>query len=225
MLLRELFEEDGEGAQQAKKMGLIYKGFGRWADPRTGKVTHKTDGGRLVAIEPQQQEPSGDQEPDLDKVAKDLGDKPKPVYHDRVPNYPPIGPRNTMSKKADLLKRAQKLRQSWKQKGHTEDQATYARDFPKLYALDVLDQQGKDLITQIQKGMEGPKGKDPLWKRGAAKELRKHKRRVEKIRELPDDTKFMGDMDKRRTILDKLRADGDDTVSGMKGKVPRIVRR
>ena len=206
VLLNELLDEDGEGAQQAKKMGLIYKGFGRWSDPRTGKVTHKTDGGRLVAIEPQQQEPSGDQEPDLDKVAKDLGDKPKP-------------------KKADLLKRAQKLRQSWKQKGNAEDQATYARDFPKLYALDVLDRQGKDLITQIQKGMEGPKGKDPLWKRGAAKELRKHRRRVEKIRELTDDTQFVGDMDKRRTLLDKLRADGDDTVSGMKGKVPRIVRR
>ena len=59
ILLSELLDEDGEAAQQAKQMGLISKGWGRWADPRTGKVTHKTDGGRLVAVEPQQQEPSG----------------------------------------------------------------------------------------------------------------------------------------------------------------------
>jgi hypothetical protein len=32
-------------------MGLTYKGFGRWAD-RTNKVTHKTDGGRLVKVDP-----------------------------------------------------------------------------------------------------------------------------------------------------------------------------
>ena len=55
ILLSELLDEDGEAAQQAKQMGLISKGWGRWADPRTGKVTHKTDGGRLVAVDPQQQ--------------------------------------------------------------------------------------------------------------------------------------------------------------------------
>jgi len=76
ILLSELLDEDGEAAQQAKQMGLISKGWGRWADPRTGKVTHKTDGGQLVAVDPQQQEPSGGQEPDLDKVAQDL-DKSK----------------------------------------------------------------------------------------------------------------------------------------------------
>jgi len=55
ILLSELLDEDGEAAQQAKQMGLISKGWGRWADPRTGKITHKTDGGRLVAVDPQQQ--------------------------------------------------------------------------------------------------------------------------------------------------------------------------
>jgi len=32
-------------------------------------------------------------------------------------------------------------------------------------------------------------------------------------------------MSNRRAMLDRLRGDGDDTVSGMSGKVPRIVRR
>jgi hypothetical protein len=85
ILLSELLDEDSEAAAQAKQMGLVSKGWGRWADPRTGKVTHKTDGGQLVAVDPQQQEPSGGQEPDLDRVAKDLGDKPKSKYDD--PKY------------------------------------------------------------------------------------------------------------------------------------------
>ena len=52
MLLSELltdfiYNEGSDAADQAKQMGLVYKGFGRWADPRTNKVTHKTDGDRL----------------------------------------------------------------------------------------------------------------------------------------------------------------------------------
>ena len=59
MLLSELlsdfiFKEDSDAADQAKQMGLVYKGFGRWADPRSNKVTHKTDGGRLTKIDPAQ---------------------------------------------------------------------------------------------------------------------------------------------------------------------------
>ena len=59
MLLSELlsdfiFKEDSPAADQAKQMGLVYKGFGRWADPRTDKVTHKTDGGRLTKVDPAQ---------------------------------------------------------------------------------------------------------------------------------------------------------------------------
>jgi len=129
--------------------------------------------------------------------------------------------------KGAKLKRAQELRQSWKQKGHAEDQATYARDFPRLYALDVVTQQGKDLSADIAKGMKGPKGKDPQWRKDAAEEIRRHRERVEKIREMPQDTETSDEegMDARRAMFDHLRQDGDDTVSGMKGKAPRIVRR
>ena len=129
--------------------------------------------------------------------------------------------------KGAKLKRAQELRQSWKQKGHAEDQATYARDFPRLYALDVVSQQGKDLSANIAKGMKGPQGQDPQWRKDAAEEIKKHRERVEKIREMPQDTETSDEegMDARRAMFDHLRQDGDDTVSGMKGKTPRIVRR
>ena len=73
MLLSELlsdfiFKEGSPAADQAKQMGLVYKGFGRWADPRTDKVTHKTDGGRLTKIDPAQtkmglDDPSVEKEP------------------------------------------------------------------------------------------------------------------------------------------------------------------
>ena len=33
-------------------MGLQYKGFGYWVDPRTNKVTHKTEGDNLVPVAP-----------------------------------------------------------------------------------------------------------------------------------------------------------------------------
>ena len=129
--------------------------------------------------------------------------------------------------KGAKLKRAQELRQSWKQKGHSEDQATYARDFPRLYALDVVTQQGKELSASIKKGMGGPKGQDPNWRKDAAEQIRKHRERVEKIREMPQDTETSDEegMDVRRAMFDRLRGDGEDTVSGMKGAVPRIVRR
>ena len=71
MLLSELlsdfiFNEDSPAADQAKQMGLVYKGFGRWADARTNKVTHKTDGGRLVKVDPAQTK-MGLDDPEVEK--------------------------------------------------------------------------------------------------------------------------------------------------------------
>lgn len=36
----------------AKNMGLVSKGWGRWADPQTGKVVAKTIDGKLVKVQP-----------------------------------------------------------------------------------------------------------------------------------------------------------------------------
>jgi len=43
-----LKEGESNAHKQAVEMGLEYKGFGYWTDPRTGKITHKTEGGDLV---------------------------------------------------------------------------------------------------------------------------------------------------------------------------------
>jgi hypothetical protein len=51
-----LLEKDAEqliASKVAKKLGLIYKGFGRWADPQTNKIVAKTIDGKLVKIEPE----------------------------------------------------------------------------------------------------------------------------------------------------------------------------
>jgi len=71
MLLSELlsdfiYNEGSAAADQAKQLGLLYKGFGRWADPRTDKITHKTDGGRLVKVDPAQTKMALD-DPEVEK--------------------------------------------------------------------------------------------------------------------------------------------------------------
>lgn len=54
-LLFELLEDDSPATQQAKQMGLVSKGWGRWADPRTGVITHKTVDGVLTKVDPTEQ--------------------------------------------------------------------------------------------------------------------------------------------------------------------------
>lgn len=51
-VVRILLREEGTPAQQAKQMGLVKApGFGNYADPNTGQVTHQSRGGRLVPTE------------------------------------------------------------------------------------------------------------------------------------------------------------------------------
>ena len=48
-----LTERKGEKAhKEAEQMGLQYKGFGYWVDPKSGKVTHQTQGDSLVPVDP-----------------------------------------------------------------------------------------------------------------------------------------------------------------------------
>ena len=79
MLLSELLEDDSPAAQQAKQMGLISKGWGRWADS-TGKVTHYTKDGQLRKVG------SGE----LDQPAmKRRPKRPRPNRGREVPNKIP----------------------------------------------------------------------------------------------------------------------------------------
>ena len=49
ILLSELLEDDSASTKQAKQMGLVSRGWGRWADS-TGKVTHYTKDGQLRKV-------------------------------------------------------------------------------------------------------------------------------------------------------------------------------
>jgi hypothetical protein len=51
-LIESAIDEESQAAQQAKGMGLVSKGWGRWAD-RNGNITHKTVQGRLTPVKGQ----------------------------------------------------------------------------------------------------------------------------------------------------------------------------
>jgi hypothetical protein len=48
-LIKEVLQEESQAATQAKQMGLTHRGFGQYAD-KTGKVTYKSRGGKLVPV-------------------------------------------------------------------------------------------------------------------------------------------------------------------------------
>lgn len=73
-----LVEKTGEeliASKVAKKMGLVYKGFGRWADPETNKIVAKTINGKLVKVQPvdQEKDRSSDSSYSMRTMAKKVG--------------------------------------------------------------------------------------------------------------------------------------------------------
>ena len=52
--------EQSNAHKKAMELGLQYKGFGMWTDPRTGKITHKTEKGELQPADPKTAELAGD---------------------------------------------------------------------------------------------------------------------------------------------------------------------
>lgn len=66
-----LTDEESQAAQQAKKMGLVSKGFGNWADPNTGKTTHRTVDGKLVPVGQQEPEQPDVTDPDMQAMFND----------------------------------------------------------------------------------------------------------------------------------------------------------
>jgi hypothetical protein len=50
MMPRTVKEDGSEAGEEAKRLGLIAKPYGNYADPRTGQVTHKSVNGKLTAV-------------------------------------------------------------------------------------------------------------------------------------------------------------------------------
>jgi len=77
-----LREEESDAAAQAEKLGLIYKGYGRWADPKTNKIVAVSKDGKLYkAPEGNRTEEPADkksEEPEKTEPAKPSYAKPTP---------------------------------------------------------------------------------------------------------------------------------------------------
>jgi hypothetical protein len=57
-LIKEASEPNAH--KKAVEMGLQYKGFGMWVDPKTNKITHKTEKGELIPAQGPSAELAGD---------------------------------------------------------------------------------------------------------------------------------------------------------------------
>jgi hypothetical protein len=57
-----MHEESSEAADQAHELGLVSKGWGRWADPQSGDIVAKTIQGKLVKVDPKGDDQQSDDE-------------------------------------------------------------------------------------------------------------------------------------------------------------------
>lgn len=62
-IIRILVEAESGAAKQAKSQGLTYAQFGRWTDPKTGKVVAKSHGDQLIKVTPQKDDEPKDKKP------------------------------------------------------------------------------------------------------------------------------------------------------------------
>jgi serine/threonine protein kinase len=62
------FLTENKAKEEALKLGLKYNGFGYWKDPRTGKVTHKSQGESLIPVK--KKEEQVEKTPEKDPAAK-----------------------------------------------------------------------------------------------------------------------------------------------------------
>ena len=79
-LVKAIKEEESDAAKKAKALGLVSKGYGNWADPKTDKVVAQTKDGKLVPMSASDNEPkigntkqSDDSEPEDKPFGGDTG--------------------------------------------------------------------------------------------------------------------------------------------------------
>jgi len=97
---------EASAADQAREMGLEYAGYGKWRDPRTGKVTHKsTKSGGQTTLEkldaseepkqqPTQQEPQQQTFSQFKQITQQQA-QPEPPVGDQMNRVVPGGPSET----------------------------------------------------------------------------------------------------------------------------------
>ncbi len=116
LILREILEEFGgeisdinesldnlnevsAAAEKAKALGLVSKGYGRWADPKTDKVVAQTIKGQLVPIGKKKVKKEPEKEKPEEKPKKEKKPKSKPKV-DKTPQEQELS--NEQTKTSDL---------------------------------------------------------------------------------------------------------------------------
>lgn len=164
--------EESQASQRAKQMGLVYKGFGRWADPQTGKVTHKTEDGQLVPVgqepdptsqkaqgmrdnpqRPRPDQPSwlkGEPRPADLEAPKRGDDEPEDDYYDRAAGQAASQDRAEKGLDADPPGSAQEPEYDAPQEQPPKDLS-----LARAYGIDAVNPQ--EYIQKLQKHIDMPK--------------------------------------------------------------------
>ena len=71
-IIRTILEAESGAAKQAKAMGLRYGKFGRWVDPKIGKVVAKSHGDTLIKVDPGKDEDPKDPKSREDDTLKQM---------------------------------------------------------------------------------------------------------------------------------------------------------
>jgi len=200
--------QEAAAADQAREMGLEYAGYGKWKDPRTGQVTHKSvkQGGqtslqKLDAPEapgrpqrqqqqPQQPQPQG-QQPQQGELEQE--DPEVPPVSDQMARVVPGGPTATALDNAEYKQVVKGL-----QRGRGSVMSKERDDQIKL--------QARDMIAQMRKEKEAMAAADAEAESQA--ELDKAKRDAE-IQAINDEEASKKDKSDFKTV-DEVIVDMDE---------------
>ena len=169
---------EASAADQAREMGLEYAGYGKWRDPRTGQVTHRsTKSGGQTTLEkldaseepkqqPTQQEPQQQQTFSQFKQITQQQAQPEPPVGDQMNRVVPGGPSETAlasGDKKEVVKQLSRGRgnvMSAARKKQISQQADdmIAKDEPQIESEDEAQEpEGLDDLLSDIRGEETPK--------------------------------------------------------------------
>lgn len=169
---------EASAADQAREMGLEYAGYGKWRDPRTGQVTHRsTKSGGQTTLEkldaseepkqqPTQQEPQQQQTFSQFKQITQQQAQPEPPVGDQMNRVVPGGPSETALASGDRKEVVKQLSRgrgnvmSAARKKQISQQADdmIAKDEPQIESEDEAQEpEGLDDLLSDIRGEETPK--------------------------------------------------------------------
>ena len=168
---------EASASDQAREMGLEYAGYGKWRDPRTGQVTHKStkSGGQTTLVkldaseepkqQPTQQEPQQQTFSQFKQITQQQA-QPEPTVGDQMNRVVPGGPSETTlasGDKKEVVKQLSRGRgnvMSAARKKQISQQADdmIAKDEPQIEPEDETQEpEGLDDLLSDIRGEEIPK--------------------------------------------------------------------